>query len=170
MHTSLVPVAAGGSSGCPNHPACSHWIWNHGWPRCGACPSDPSNDNEILFCERRIDVPPPSYLIECRTRFAMSLAFAALPSRIDPEDLGEFVERVIDDSDAIVIDSDGVPFDFGRMDIRQMFTEAEWNAQFLGAKLHCVWIDEATIISARIKLLWIALALIDPASAHDTLM
>lgn len=170
MHTSLVPVAAGGSSGCPNHPACSHWIWNHGWPRCGACPSGASNDHEILFYERRIDVPPPNFLIECRTRFAMSLAYAALHSRPDAHRLGEFVERVIDQSDAVVMDHDGIAFDFSRMEIAEMFADVSWNDRFTRAKLNCVWIDEEPIISARIKLLWIALALIDAPAAHDTLM
>lgn len=170
MHTNLVPANAGGSRGCPSFPACSHWIWNHGWPRCGACPSDPSNDNEIFFCERRIDVPPPNFLFECRTRFAMSLAFAALPTRLDASTLGEFVERVIDTNDAIVIDHDGIVFDFRRMDIAAMFSCVVWNDRFLKAKLNCVWINEEPIISARIKLLWIALALIDAPAAHDTLM
>lgn len=170
MHTNLVPVATGGSSGCPNHPACSHWVWNYGWPRCGACPSGASNDNEIFFSERRINVPPLNFLHECRTRFALSLAFAALPMRLDASTLGEFVERVIDASDVNVIDHDGIAFDFHRMDIVSMFSCAVWNERFLKAKLACVWIDEKPIISARIKLLWIALALIDPAASDDTLM
>lgn len=170
MHNSLLPVAAGGSSGCPTYPSCSHWIWNHGWPRCATCPSTASNDNEIFFCERRIDVPPPALLLECRTRFAMSLAYAALPASIVAPGLGDFVEAVIDESDAIVIDHDGVPFDFHRMDIAAMLSCLEWNSRFLKARLTCVWIDEEPIISARIKLLWITLALLDPAAAHDTLM
>ena len=100
----------------------------------------------------------------------MSLAFAALPLRIAAPDLGSNVERVIAASDAAVIDHDGIAFDFGRMDIDAMFSCINWNERFLKAKLNCVWTNEEPIIAARIKLLWIALALIDPPAAHDTLM
>lgn len=170
MHTNLVPSSPAGSSGCPSFPACTHWIWNHGWPRCEACPSGESNDDEPDLWERRIDVPPPLYLIECRTRFAMSLAYAALPTRIDATGLGNFVKEVIRRSDVIVVDYDGIPFDFQRMDIYEMFTDFIWNDSFLKAKLTCVWNNEEPIIAARIKLLWIALAIIDEGSAQDTLM
>jgi hypothetical protein len=170
MHTNLVPVAADGSEGCHNHPACRHWIWNYGWPRCEACPSVPSNGNHIEDCDRRIDVPPPAFLAECQTRFAMSLAYAALHSRPDAHRLGNFVERVIDQSDVVVIDHDGIAFDFSRMDIAEMFSDVSWNDRFVRAKLTCVWDYEHPIIAARIKLLWIALALVDPPAAHDVLM
>ncbi len=169
MHTNLVPVAADGSEGCRNHPACRHWIWNYGWPRCEACPSGASNDNDLLFDDRRIDVPLPAFLSECRTRFAMSLAYAALHSRPDAERLGDFVGRVIDQSDAVVIDHDGIAFDFSRMDIAEMFSDVSWNDRFIRAKLICMWRDESPIIAARIKLLWIALALVDPPAAIDVL-
>ena len=169
MHTNLVPVVAGGSNGCRSYPACRHWIWSYGWPRCEACPSGASNDNDLLFDSRRIDVPPPAFLAECRTRFAMSLAYAALHSRPDAERLGDFVGRVIDQSDAVVIDHDGIAFDFSRMDIAEMFSDASWNDRFIRAKLICMWRDESPIIAARIKLLWIALALVDPPAAHDVL-
>ncbi len=169
MHTNLVPVAADGSDGCLNHPACRHWIWNYGWPRCEACPSVPTNDNELFFDDRRIDVPPPAFLAECRTRFAMSLAYAALHSRPDAHRLGEFVGRVIDQSDAVVIDHDGIAFDFSRMDIAEMFSDVSWNDRFIRAKLICMWHDESPIIAARIKLLWITLALVDPPAAIDVL-
>lgn len=170
MHTKIVPVVADGSDGCRSYPACRHWIWNYGWPRCEACPSGASNDNDLLIDDRRIDVPPPAFLNECRTRFAMSLAYAALCSRPDARRLGEFVERVIDQSDAVVLDHDGIAFDFSRMGIAEMFSDVNWNDRFIRAKLICMWSDESPLIAARIKLLWIALALIDAPAAHDTLM
>jgi hypothetical protein len=75
-------------------------------------------------------------------------------------------------SNAVVIDHDGIEIDLHRTDVDGIFgddTSATWSGDFLSGRLRPRKLAAAQKITARIKLLWIALAVHDPIAAQSVL-
>jgi hypothetical protein len=133
----------------------------------GCPPSDPPT---IMF------VPSERILCEAMTRFYLSLAYAAITPKISKRRLAAFVFDRFIEFDGIVIDNDGVEFDLlnPNMDVDAIFGGDDdpswsWCGDFLSARIRVPQQNAAKKIAVRYKMLWIALAIYNPAAAQDIL-
>jgi hypothetical protein len=134
----------------------------------GGCPS--SAPPPIMY------VPRAHYLREVMTQFNLSLAYAAITPRISRHSLVAFVYDRFLEFTGIVIDDDGYVFDLlnPNMDLDVLFGGEDdpswsWCGDFLSARMRVPKQNAAMKIAARYKLLWIALAIHNPAAARDVL-
>lgn len=134
----------------------------------GGCP--PSNPPPIMF------MPSERILKEAMTRFYLSLAYAAIMPKISKRKLAAFVFDRFIEFEGVVIDHDGIEFDIlnPNMDVDAIFGGDDdpswsWCGDFLSARIRVPQQNAATKIAGRYKLLWIALAIHNPAAARDVL-
>jgi hypothetical protein len=151
--------------GCIGDPACAHIIWDRSELRCRDCPHRRSNFDMLIV------VPLGDTLKRCRTRFGMAIAFARSCPTLAAHHLSAKIEATFLMANAIVIDADGIEIDLCRTEVRALFGCTNWNRRFQTGRLPCAWGDDEPIRThTRVKLLWIALALIDREAAHDVLI
>lgn len=129
------------------------------------------------------DYPPPPAIIyapraellrEAMTRFNLSLAYAAITPRLSRRRLADFVFDQYVGFAGIVIDHDGYALDLLAMDVDAILGGDDdpswsWCGDFLSARVRVPQQNAAMKIAARYKLLWIALAIHNPAAARDVL-
>lgn len=130
------------------------------------CPS--SDPPPIMY------VPREDYLREVMTRFNLSLAYAAIQPKISKRRLADFVSDRFLEFNGIVIDHDGYALDLLAMDVDAILggdDDASWSwcGDFLAARMRMPKQNAAMKIAARYKLLWIALAIHNPAAAREVL-
>jgi hypothetical protein len=119
-----------------------------------------------------IYVPPERVLREAMTIFNMAVAYAGISPRISRRRLIDWVYDRLMETDAVVIDHDGIEIDLHRTDVDGIFGDdasASWAGDFLGGRLRPRKLSAAPKVTARLRLLWIALAVHDPAAARDVL-
>lgn len=129
------------------------------------------------------DCPPPPAIIyapraellrEAMTRFNLSLAYAAITPRVSRRRLADFVFNQYVGFAGIVIDHDGYALDLLAMDVDAILGGDDdpswsWCGDFLAARMRMPKQSTAMKVAARYKLLWIALAIHNPAAARDVM-
>lgn len=130
------------------------------------CP--PSQPPPIMY------VPREDYLREAMTRFNLSLAYAAITPKISRRRLVDFISDRFIEFVGVVIDNDGYELDLLRIDADAIFGGDDdpswsWCGDFLAARMRAPVLAAAPKIAVRYKLLWIALAIHNPAAARDVL-
>lgn len=130
------------------------------------------NDRNGLRGPDIIYVPSPAILREAFTIFNLAIEYARIQPRISRRRLVDWVYDRIIGCEAVVIDHDGIEIDLLRVDVDGIFGDdysASWAGDFLGGRVRPRRLAASPKIAARIKLLWIALALVDPPAAIDVL-
>jgi hypothetical protein len=119
-----------------------------------------------------IYVPSERILREALTIFNLAVAYASITPRISRRRLIDWVYDRLMHTNAVVIDHDGIEIDLHRTDVDGIFGDdasATWSGDFLSGRLRPRKLAAAQKITARIKLLWIALAVHDPIAAQSVL-
>lgn len=119
-----------------------------------------------------IYVPPEQVLREAMTIFNLAVAYAGITPRISRRRLIDWVYDRLMQTEAVVIDHDGIEIDLHRTDIDGIFGDdasASWAGDFLGGRLRPRKLSAAPKVTARLRLLWIALAVHDRDAARNVL-
>ena len=119
-----------------------------------------------------IYLPPARLLRETYTIFNLAIAYAGITPRISRRRLIDWVYDRIIGFDGMVIDQGGQEISLHAIDIDEVFGDdcsASWSGDFLAGRVRQRTLCASTKITARIKLIWIALAIHNPAAARDVL-
>ena len=119
-----------------------------------------------------IYLPPARILRETYTIFNLAIAYAGITPRISRRRLIDWVYDRIIGFDGMVIDQGGQEISLHAIDIDEVFGDdcsASWSGDFLAGRVRQRTLCASTKITARIKLIWIALAIHTPAAARDVL-
>lgn len=130
-----------------------------------AGPSRPQGPS-IIF------IPPSHILREGYTIFNLAIAYAGISPQVSRRRLVDWVYDRLIDCKALVIDHDGSHLNLHCIDIDEVFGDdcsASWAGDFLSGRVRPRKLCASPKVTARIKLLWIALAIHNPAAARDVL-
>ncbi len=130
------------------------------------CPSCEASGPAIIF------VPSERILREAFTILNLSLAYATFKPRLTQRGLIAFVDDRMTKSRALVIDTDGSEINLRRFNVDAIFGDdasGSWAGDFLSARIKVPRQKASKRIATRYKLLWIALATIDPKLAKEVL-